>query len=282
MIWRLLVTGPFKTASLTLSEALYEWCDPDLTSEFRSVGDMKFEDQVGALVAAVGPDAWKVRCYFELREALLLQLETRVKNGTLIVTGFSVQAPLGPVSKISADLWPLLAFDLRDSSARLHGVKITGIKLTLAAQENSANEVASTQAIDGSSMPGSSNQESVSAPSLTETSSLASSAPSEPRMVIKRSSRQVTFDRHLILMSGRSVDFLIVLAEALIAGSGPVSTTELKQTQFAEITADNAVAVAIKALRKSLGTDKHRSLVQTRGRLGYFLQLEPNEIIILP
>jgi DNA-binding winged helix-turn-helix (wHTH) protein len=101
-------------------------------------------------------------------------------------------------------------------------------------------------------------------------------------MVIKRSSRQVTFDRRPILMSSRSVDVLIVLAEALIEGSGPVSTTKLKQMLFAEITADNAVAVAKNALRKSLGTDKDRSLVQTRGRLGYFLQLEPNEIIILP
>src|SRR4051812_24069788 len=99
MSWRLLVSKPTETASLSLFEATCEWCDPELVSEFRCITDVKFENQVDALVAAVGPDAWKIKRYFELREASLLQSETKVKNGTLIVTGFSALTPLVSVRK---------------------------------------------------------------------------------------------------------------------------------------------------------------------------------------
>jgi DNA-binding winged helix-turn-helix (wHTH) protein len=283
MTLRLLMTEPSKPASLSLFEAISEWCDPDLTSEFRSAFDTRFEDQVDALVAASGPDAWKVRRYRELRKAALLQLANLVKNETLIVTAFSALAPLGPAGEISADHWPLLAFDLRDSSARLDGIKLIAIRVGRK-DGTVPNQYPTDASVAPRCTPSSIREKpATSVPPDSESVPIATTAA---RLVINPESKHVTLDGVVVPPTPQPFLLFLLLAEAVRHRSGPISNRTIEKHLWGNtVVAKRAVSDAVRELRNLLTSalgkdfDPHR-LVQYQSKFGYCLRLSPDQVVI--
>ena len=107
---------------------------------------------------------------------------------------------------------------------------------------------------------------------------LPNNAGDEPRLILIGSLRVVRLDRQECKLPPRPFQLLCFLAQRLKAGAPVVSIHDIYNELFSQGTEDAAVRDLIRQLREQLrsqlGTsDLAATLIQTRPRAGYLLQL---------
>ncbi|MBI2717211.1 MAG: winged helix-turn-helix domain-containing protein [Rhizobiales bacterium] len=108
----------------------------------------------------------------------------------------------------------------------------------------------------------------------------------EPTLILNKGKLAMTFNGHDAPLPQRAFDLLWLLAEAIVSGGGMVSRPQIEQHLWGkQVVSKTAAADAIRDLRARLaatpGEKKRGSLIETRNRQGYILQLPANAIQII-
>jgi DNA-binding response OmpR family regulator len=258
------VVKPGQGTVLPLFDAICAWCQPDLVPEFRQLTGEEFDDDLTAFLVGEGPDKWKVFRYAELRDQLLGELLDRLRAGVLVATGCDLRAPIdAPPSEIPAERWTRVSLNLRASSATFDGVEITGIKLRIA--EGAEAESFSSEA-----------------PILHP----AASATPAVRLTLRKASKEALLEGRPLKLTAQPFNLLLILAEAAWTGMSTVSHGKIRDRLVANDASENVVAEMVRTLREQIkdqfgpGIDP-KQLIQNRSRLGYLLEIDPEEIQIL-
>ena len=104
-------------------------------------------------------------------------------------------------------------------------------------------------------------------------------------LVIQKSARRARLGTVDLLLSPRSFDMLVMLAEGAKSSRAPIKLNELRDTLFQNVYDEKAPGQGIAKLRRQLVTTGFsmafaKSLIVTVPREGYLLNLKPEEIHI--
>ena len=129
-----------RTEGKTLAEALLAWGDPAAVAEMIQLAEGGYDGPI--IIFLDGPkseDERKVFRYQELRSQLEQELTQKLRDGSLVATGYDSRAAIdAPPVAVPADRWRVLTPILEDSSATAAGMAITGILVYEAATALSA------------------------------------------------------------------------------------------------------------------------------------------------
>ena len=242
-----------RTEGKTLAEALLAWGDPAAVAEMTELAEGGYDGPgIFSLEGPVTGCERKVFRYQELRSQLEQELTQKLRDGSLVATGYDSRAAIdAPPVAVPADRWRVLTPILEDSSATAAGMAITGI---LVYEGDPATVLPA---------------------SLTE-----------PRLEIRRRARRVRLGDTGVSLSPRSFDLLLMLAEAAVTVEAPVPRSDIEDRLWSGYVSKKAVADAVNKLKAELETQgvveaADCPLIINHRVIGYRLTITPAEIRIL-
>ena len=242
-----------RTEGRTLAEALLAWGDPAAVAELTELAEAGYDGP--GIFSLEGPATAcerKAFRYQELRSQLEQELSEKLRDGSLVATGYDSRAAIdAPPVAIPADRWRALTPNFEDSSGAGGGLSISGIL--------------------------------VSDPHLPAAARGASSPP--PQLRIAKAARRACLDGFDLKLTPRSLDLLVILAEGAIQGAAPVPKLHLEDRLLAGNFSDKAIGQAINRLKSELTNsgvcvERAQSLIENVRTVGYRLALSPSDIRI--
>ena len=216
------------TGPLSLFHAMCAWGDPAAVAEM-----IRLDRYSGPAISVIegrplDSEQWVSR-YRHLRQRLEEELIEKLRNGTLVASGYDSNAPIdAPAVTIPPDRWRVLTPDFDESTATSGDRKIIGIVVVL--------REATTSATGNVTLP-----------------ATIANAPRLVRLVIREESKEITLDGMPVPVTKLSYDLIALLAEAAQNGSRLVSNAKIEQGLWkSKVPSERAVADCVRNLRKQL------------------------------
>jgi hypothetical protein len=247
---------------LSLFEAMCEFGQQELVAAMLALLGKGYDAPIRILSS--GPMSEDERLkgrYRDLRGQLEEGLLRQLRDGTLVASGYDSATGLSvPAASILADHWRVLKPDFENSTARFGEREIIGILVAP-------------------------NGDGASAPPTPDPAAPAVSATK--RLLINHTNTEVVLDGTTRSLLPQAFKLLVLLADALIAGSGPLSTAQIHEKLFPASPDRTAVSGVISEIRKALDgsvgpSNIRKSVLKNRNRVGYFLDLPRGDVTILP
>jgi DNA-binding response OmpR family regulator len=241
------------TAGLTLADALVRWGDPAAVAEVTRLAGEGYDGPLIVLVPGPATEYERnVFRYRELRERLETALVAKLRDGSLVATGYDSRAAIdAPPATIPADRWRVLTPNFEDSSAAGGGLSISGILVSDSNRGGARREASSP----------------------------------EPQLRIAKAARQACLDGLDLKLTPRSFDLLVILAEGAIHGAVPVPKRHLEDRLMGRNFSDKALGQAINRLKSELTNsgvrgERAQSFIENVRAVGYRLTLSASELRI--
>jgi DNA-binding winged helix-turn-helix (wHTH) protein len=253
--------GTSRTGPLSLFEVMCAWVDQRRGAELLQLKGEGYDDPLTRYLVSQGPDRVKAGRFEQLVEELGAEIITLLFEGEFIAISYDPRLPLdSPAVTIPHDRWRVFVPDFLNSTARWGEITISGILVSRKDQAQSS-------------------------PAGTAQAPVIGYVGSEPRLIITEAAADVTFDGVTVTLSFRAFTVLLVLAKAAQSGTGLVSNASFQKELWSNKISDRTVSDGVRLLRDQLRRSLGNSgdiprLIQNRTRLGYLLNLRPDEVAI--